>query len=180
MILSFGASGFNYSRWRGDYYPDDMPEEWCFTYYANEFDSVFLAKESTDDLEQFIDDLDDSFYLLLEDVPEVRDKSKSMDVSEPLNIGYCLFDEEGRESFQKFQLDFGKVNFLNKTIENACVIRASSSEVVTNSDLKSLIEYLVENFQSVSQVFVFFEGAASTASTIKLAQMISDLMLKSD
>ncbi|MDW8322566.1 MAG: hypothetical protein RMK60_00545 [Burkholderiales bacterium] len=37
-----GAQGFAHAAWVGAFYPDDLPEDWRFAYYASQFRAVFL------------------------------------------------------------------------------------------------------------------------------------------
>lgn len=43
--IRVGACGWDQAHWRGSFYPDDLPEDWRLSYYANEF-SVVLVPES--------------------------------------------------------------------------------------------------------------------------------------
>ncbi|MFW6062131.1 MAG: DUF72 domain-containing protein [Planctomycetota bacterium] len=38
--LRVGTSGWQYSHWRGGFYPDDLPKKEWFDYYARQFDTV--------------------------------------------------------------------------------------------------------------------------------------------
>jgi uncharacterized protein YecE (DUF72 family) len=40
--LRIGTSGFHYRHWRGIYYPQDLPTDKWFSYYAKDFDTVEL------------------------------------------------------------------------------------------------------------------------------------------
>lgn len=40
MKNRIGCSGFNYEEWKGDFYPEDLPEKKWLEYYADHFDTV--------------------------------------------------------------------------------------------------------------------------------------------
>ena len=37
-----GACGWDHDGWSGTFYPDDLPQEWRLSYYANEFSGVLI------------------------------------------------------------------------------------------------------------------------------------------
>ena len=61
--LLIGACDWRYPRWVGDFYPDDLPEDWRLGYYGNEFPVVLVPADYTLD--------DDGYAALLEDSGEV-------------------------------------------------------------------------------------------------------------
>ena len=80
--LKIGARGWRHSQWSGSYYPDDLPEEWQLTYYANNFGVVLVPSEywipsKGYDSEEWSEAVSDNFrfYLecpLLEDGEEIQ------------------------------------------------------------------------------------------------------------
>src|SRR5215467_2027545 len=36
----FGTSGFSYKEWKGQFYPDNLPDKQMLSYYATRFNSV--------------------------------------------------------------------------------------------------------------------------------------------
>jgi len=76
--LKIGARGWRHPRWAGAYYPDDLPEDWQLSYYANDFNVVLVPAEYWDktsgyDLELWSEDvsedLHEDFYFYLECPP---------------------------------------------------------------------------------------------------------------
>ena len=49
-----------------DFYPDDLPNEWQFDYYANMFNAVLLPLDTTEDIESILEELGEDFYLVFE------------------------------------------------------------------------------------------------------------------
>ncbi len=40
--IKIGARGWRHTAWAGDFYPDDLPEDWRLTFYSNEFAAVLV------------------------------------------------------------------------------------------------------------------------------------------
>lgn len=65
------SSGCEHPGWENTFYPDDLPEDWRFSYYSNEFSALFLRYAnwtalSEDTLQQWMDDCDPDFQFMLE------------------------------------------------------------------------------------------------------------------
>ena len=56
--LLIGARGWQHSDWRGDFYPDDLPDDWELGFYSNEFRVVLVPSDT--DLSSAQDWLEDS------------------------------------------------------------------------------------------------------------------------
>ena len=48
-----------------DFYPDDLPQEWQFDYYCNEFNCLFLEETAQIDMSELLEDIEDDFCLVL-------------------------------------------------------------------------------------------------------------------
>ncbi|VAW62000.1 hypothetical protein MNBD_GAMMA08-2907 [hydrothermal vent metagenome] len=72
--IRVGACEWDHPQWLSHFYPDDLPEDWRLTYYANVFSTVLVpeAKWQAEnvDFEQWAEDVPDSFrfYFLSENV----------------------------------------------------------------------------------------------------------------
>lgn len=69
--LRVGAKGWQFDQWQGAYYPEDLPDQWRFSYYSNEFDSVLVPSEyldrySVDDWTDWADDTSEEFGFYVE------------------------------------------------------------------------------------------------------------------
>lgn len=69
--LLIGARGWQHPQWVARFYPDDMPEDWRFSYYCNEFRAVLLpqagllaADPAT--VQDWHDDIGDEFLFFIE------------------------------------------------------------------------------------------------------------------
>ena len=73
--IRVGACGWDQSHWQGTFFPDDLPDDWRLTYYANEFSAVLVPENewcaAGVDFEQWADDVPDDFkfYLLTSSLP---------------------------------------------------------------------------------------------------------------
>ena len=65
------ARGWEYACWSGGFYPEDLPDEWRLTYYANEFRGVLVPAErwqsaNEEVLLEWIDDVHEDFLFYIE------------------------------------------------------------------------------------------------------------------
>lgn len=49
-----------------DFYPDDLPQEWRFDFYSNQFNALLLPVDTKEDIEGIFEELDDKFQLVFE------------------------------------------------------------------------------------------------------------------
>ncbi len=49
-----------------DFYPDDLPKEWRFDYYSNQFNALLLPLDTTEDIEGILEELEEDFHLVFE------------------------------------------------------------------------------------------------------------------
>lgn len=66
-----GSRGWEHQAWSGPFYPDDLPQDWRLTYYANAFRSVLVPAErllrmAGDEPAQWLEDVPDGFIFFLE------------------------------------------------------------------------------------------------------------------
>lgn len=60
-----GSYGWDHPHWQGSFFPDDLPEDWRLSYYANEVSSVLVPENKWNvpdaDLKQWADDVPAGF-----------------------------------------------------------------------------------------------------------------------
>ena len=71
--LRLGARGWQHPGWATDFYPDDLPEDWQLSYYANEFHALLLPLSTLRSLDcepaELIDEVPEGFrFYLLDDL----------------------------------------------------------------------------------------------------------------
>ncbi|MFV2060491.1 MAG: hypothetical protein ACC653_07370 [Gammaproteobacteria bacterium] len=68
--LHIGSYGWQYKKWQESFYPEDLPEDWQFSYYANEYSVIMvpweLVQNNFELLEQGIEDSDEKCRVLFE------------------------------------------------------------------------------------------------------------------
>jgi len=68
--LRIGSYGWKHKAWQDSFYPEDLPEDWQLTYYANEYSSVLIPTHyllgDECDIEQWQDDVPDAFRFYLQ------------------------------------------------------------------------------------------------------------------
>lgn len=66
-----GTCGWDYDAWSGSYYPDELPQDWRFGYYSNEYRSVLVpvdhwSGDTGGGPEDWIEDADPDFRFVLQ------------------------------------------------------------------------------------------------------------------
>lgn len=74
MTLHIAANGWQHDHWLGHYYPEDLPPEWRFDFYGNEFRAVLLPQEmwskaSVEEFQQWLEESSDDFLFFIEYSP---------------------------------------------------------------------------------------------------------------
>ena len=97
-----GARGWEHEAWRGDFYPEDLPEDWRLTYYANAFRSVLvpaerLASVPGEELRRWPGEVPEGFLFYLE---VSRQLVAGMEISRFMSKVNALGEGVGGISFQ--------------------------------------------------------------------------------
>jgi hypothetical protein len=69
--IRVGTMDWRHPAWTGAFYPADMPQEWRLSFYASQFNCVYLKGNdwllaAPTDLQQWCDDVHSRFIFLLE------------------------------------------------------------------------------------------------------------------
>lgn len=80
--IYLGAIGWNHPHWRGDFYPEDMPEDWLLAFYNSQFRCVYLpyetwSKASDDEISDWVRETREGFLFVLE-APGSQDEKRSL------------------------------------------------------------------------------------------------------
>ncbi|MGK0674024.1 MAG: hypothetical protein ABWU16_05110 [Halothiobacillaceae bacterium] len=70
-MIRLGGFDWRHATWEGSFYPEDLPEDWRLTFYANTFDALGLVAEawlapSLEELADWVKDTREGFRLYLE------------------------------------------------------------------------------------------------------------------
>jgi hypothetical protein len=88
-ILNVGARGWDHDGWRSGFYPEDLPDDWRFAYYCNEFRNVLVPADywrryEREAAEVWIDESGEDFAFFLEVPSEPADVATFLTWAEPL------------------------------------------------------------------------------------------------
>ncbi|MDX1810395.1 MAG: hypothetical protein R3240_00485 [Gammaproteobacteria bacterium] len=170
MIFTIGAVGFNCEQWRGDFYPEDLPLDWCAEYYANEIHAVLL--ESPENLAELRESLSANFCLLVSGEPDV-----SLQLADNnAELGYCNFEHDPAETVGEFVVQKAVVKWSNENAISAIAYKVAADNDADARALRELLEVLAQSKDGIQSAFVFFQGAICTVQMIKTAQTIGDLV----
>jgi uncharacterized protein YecE (DUF72 family) len=66
-----GAVGWEHSSWLGDFYPEDLPDEWQLSFYNTQFRCVYLPYElwsnaSGEDIDRWLNETQEGFRFVLQ------------------------------------------------------------------------------------------------------------------
>lgn len=67
--IFIGSAGWQHAAWQGEYYPDDLPQDWRLGYYANEFPMVLLTeadRQALDDIASLPEECREGFMFVIE------------------------------------------------------------------------------------------------------------------
>jgi len=95
--IQVGAFDWQRLHWSGDFYPDDLPEDWRLSYYANEFSAVLVPAQIWQsqgaDIEHWCDEVHEGFrFYLHREAGAVADiEKKSAEVRQRLGAQFAGF-----------------------------------------------------------------------------------------
>jgi uncharacterized protein YecE (DUF72 family) len=89
MTLYVGTSGFAYPKWKGPFYPKDLPAKRMLRYYGDQFRSVeinstFRRLPSASVLESWVADVPSGFKFVLKAPQRITHIKRLKDVAEPV------------------------------------------------------------------------------------------------
>lgn len=69
--LMVGTIGWDHDEWVGGFYPDDLPDDWRFAYYSNDYRAVLatadhMRPENIAQIVEWAEDCDDAFRFVIE------------------------------------------------------------------------------------------------------------------
>jgi len=79
------SCGCWHQAWDSSFYPDDLPPSWRFSYYSNEFQSLYLRDDEwisvdREDLQTWMEDCDERFEFLLQlDIDRIENKEHDLE-----------------------------------------------------------------------------------------------------
>lgn len=88
--LMVGTIGWDHDDWVGGFYPDDLPDDWRFAYYSNDYRAVLatadhLRPENIAQNIEWIEDCDDVFRFIIEIPQSIVADSRSESLQNFIN-----------------------------------------------------------------------------------------------
>ncbi len=71
QLVFIGAVNWTHPAWKGDFYPDDLPNDWLLSYYNTQFHSVYLPNSIWQTVPgstwmEWLDETHEGFVFILE------------------------------------------------------------------------------------------------------------------
>jgi len=89
--IRVGACDWDHEHWLGTFYPDDLPEDWRLSYYANEFSAVSIAEDkwrsNLANLGEWVDEAPEDFLFYLQST--VDEPSELMQIRDQLGENFA-------------------------------------------------------------------------------------------
>lgn len=152
--IRVGACDWQHTRWQGVFYPDDLPEDWRLSYYANEFSCVLVPENrwraEDAQLSEWADEVSDDFlFYFLSD--NLSDKQTTRSVKDEQWLKQCLGHAFGGIVFQQDNT-VACIEYKSKNLrEWKNWLLASSAQVIFLMD-KSLTENELTEFKSLIEL----------------------------
>lgn len=161
--IRVGACGWDLPHWENSFYPDDLPQDWRLSYYANEFPAVLVPanvwQTELDDLEGWDDEVGQDFRFYLQQAEKKSTQAELLAVEHAL--GRCFGGFVELESLKSQVLTVNKksgvalINMQNKDLRGwrewlqksgpclkAVFLNDPDLSYKQLSDFKSLVELL--------------------------------------
>ncbi len=177
------AVGWDHPAWQGSFYPDDLPEDWRLTYYANEVPGVLVpqalwCKADEAQVESWIDDVGEEFrfYLALEGGGGDCD---------PVDVANLLGDNLGGvvvDSVEETTRTGGIPRFTLATKGQPLSEKVSPAYCLTAESLgdlraqRVLLESLAEQAPEGADVLLFIEGERMDMAVLNDLRQLAQLL----
>jgi len=139
--MNFGLSGLNNNSLLKQFYPDDLPEDWRFSYYSNEF-QVLLIDES--DL-----GVGEALHEKTESITSSQIIEKLDELEDEIENDICLFFDVSKYSEQ---IRGELYQFWDKCERNINLVDLSTAKTVVQVDRPKGVECLFLEFTTRNKV----------------------------
>ncbi len=165
MEITIAVSDLAHAEWAKQYFPEDLPQEWRFDYYANEFSALLSNDETLAQQER------SNFLLVL----EVAEKSVPL----PKTMGSLIivkFTSKPIEICSKIELSTADIISQHDVSETVCILRMTANHIVENNELKILLMYIRSNYSQFDRVCLFLSHSMQNTEVIYTCKIINDLL----
>jgi len=136
--IRVGARGWEYDQWKTEFYPEDLPQDWRFSYYSNEYNTVLVPWQyreqyTASDWRDWVDDAQTNFQFYV----EVEESARWSDVKPYLQAldNHLQGIVVAIESLQDVDALTKLINKL-KSIAPVCLKKANQS--ISDQDMNTL------------------------------------------
>ena len=187
MHILIGACGLNHEQWIGQFYPDDMPDDWRLSYYANEFEALLLPFSvwSTFDIgeiESWLEDVPNEFNLYFEVDSKVCNptvkKMLSHDLFSQRQVEFSSF--ASKPLSKNCTLKQGAILEYDSHCEKKAALKIYAEDVINNEEIRQVIERVQEEYHGFNTLCLFFDQALLDIGLMNTTKIIVDLMVDSD
>lgn len=176
VAIVCGSVGWNPPSLMQSFYPDDLPEDWRLTYYANEFSAVLLPPStwrdvSLEQLQAWRDDVSQSFrFFFLCDGECATERLQLLSQALGSNFGGVITNTP-------LNYVSGIVNFPVLNSENCSVVVGllSDDDMQNLKSLHSRIEDLVAANPAAETIYLFLDSEKSLYKSLKSVQMLLEV-----
>ncbi len=173
--------GWQHPNWDSTFYPDDLPDDWRLSYFANHFAGVLIPRDDCEKLdvarvEAWLDELEDDFDFYLE-----------VDVSAELKAAFAdrlagvlsanakdvrAFTENSDISLQNSP---GSIIFVsNEGSQLFCLYRPTAQ--LSLAELRQDIEGMLTASQTATRCVLCWDTAEPTPEALENAKVIAELL----
>jgi len=145
--IRVGACNWDHTHWQGVFYPDDLPEDWRLSYYANEFSTVLVAEDKwlvgevlAEEIGEWADEVPENFRFYFQGESHVTQALQIKDILGDKFAGFVNADIELIE-FKSRTLREWKVWLEDKKLE-AIFLSDKDLSPTQLADFKSLLELM--------------------------------------
>lgn len=185
MGLLFGTRGWQHTAWQGDFYPEDLPQDWFLGFYANEFRAVCLTvrelvEAERDELAGWHEDVPDNFLFWLELGPGLMahypSPERLCDLLQPLNnqIGGFFLSTNTTDQVAGYA-EWTEVIEDKLGVNQGCFAELSA-DWQDNRQLRTAIEQLAANYPDCDDVMLCLPASKGSWQRLQDARVIAEML----
>jgi len=184
MHIVIGAYGWQHKQWQGQFYPDDIPLDWCLSYYANEFDTLLVpfkiwSESELEEIQSWIEEVPESFDLFFEvDWDLCNDNVKKKLSHELLVYRQAKFTSKTPlQSLVDCESQRGSIPGEGAIDEKIVLLHYFSENIIKLGEIRQLIEEAKDDYRNCESLYLFFDQALLDISVLNNAKIIADLLV---
>jgi hypothetical protein len=174
---------WDHPEWVGGFFPDDLPDDWRLTYYANEFRGVLVPEHRWRErrpqlLEEWVDEVDERFRFYLQlDRPELLAASDKAFAALGQSLGGVVLppgaDPASVEGLPLFQVAEPGVSPASRLPRAWIVQSMAASDLMTQ---RRLLELIVSESPPSTEIPLFVQGNPPSTELMQNLRQLAQLM----